>query len=183
MKSLNSTNKNTLLSLGLLFCLNTQISTVMAEDHDHANMKPPHCEQGPHKPEGMMGMPPYLNGLDLTDVQQDKIFAITYQQMPKFRENAKQHHETMEALHQLASIEPYDDVKAQTLASTLAGLEKESILMRVRTDAKIHALLTVEQKQKLKTFAENFKGKRPPMSLPFSPIHSKQQYTNPKQNM
>ncbi len=155
----------------------------MAEDHDHANMKPPHCEQGPHKPEGMMGMPPYLNDLDLTDAQQDKIFAITYQQMPKFRENAKQHHETMEALHQLASIEPYDDVKAQTLASTLAGLEKESILMRVRTDAKIHALLTVEQKQKFKIFADNFKEPRPPMSLPFSPIHSKQQYTNPKKNM
>lgn len=177
MKSL----KNRLLAIGILIYLTTQISVAIAEEGTSTNMRPPHCELGTHKPmpEGFMGMmiplPPYLHGLELSEVQKDKIFAMTYAQMPKLRDAEKQKHETMKALKKLTNSDMYDEAKAQSLAIKLASLDKELILLRVGTDAKIYALLTAEQKQIVKAFEDNFeRAPHAHMPPPYSPIKFQQ---------
>ncbi|MGZ8271823.1 MAG: Spy/CpxP family protein refolding chaperone [Methylophilus sp.] len=178
MKSL----KNRLLGIGILICLTTQISVAIAEDDTNTKIKPQHCEHGAYKPipEGNMDMmvplPPYLHNLDLTDAQKDKVFAITYALIPKLRDTEKQKHETMKALKKLTNSVLYDEAKAQSLAIKLASLDKELILLRVGTDAKIYALLTADQKQKVKAFEDSFeRAPHAHMPLPYSPIKFQQQ--------
>jgi Spy/CpxP family protein refolding chaperone len=173
--------KNMLLSIGILIYATTQIGVAIAEEAANPYLKAPHCEPSPHKPmpEGFMGMmmplPPYLPGLALTEAQKDKIFTITYAQIPKLRDTEKQKHETMKALKKLTNSDMYDEAKAQSLAIKLASLDKELILLRVGTDAKIYALLTVEQKQKVKAFEENFeRAPHAHMPPPYSPIKFQQ---------
>ena len=103
-------------------------------------------------PEGqppMHGLPPYLAGLDLTDAQQDKIFALTYPLLPQMREHGKQRHQLMEALRQLSNAEPFDEAKAKQIADKLASLEKEAMYKRAQIDSQIFALLTTEQRKQL----------------------------------
>lgn len=177
MKSL----KNRLLAIGILIYSTTLIGTAIAEEATNTHLKAPHCEPSAHKPmpEELMGMmmplPPYLHGIELTEVQKDKIFAMTYAQIPKLRDAEKQKHETMKALKKLTNSDLYDEVKAQSLAIKLASLDKELILLRIGTDAKIYALLTVEQKQKVKAFEDNFeRAPHAHMPPPYSPIKFQQ---------
>jgi len=99
--------------------------------------------------QGAQFTPPYLRGIDLTDAQKDKVFAITYAQIPAMRDQGKQRHQAMDELRALSNAPAFDDAKAQQLADKLAGLEKQQVLARVRNEAKILAILTPEQRQKL----------------------------------
>lgn len=122
-------------------------------------MDKPHCNRSsamqfdaekPH--EGMLpmhGLPPHLAGLDLTDVQQDKIFALMYPLMPQMREHGKQHHQLVEALHKLSNAEVFDEVKAKQIAEKLAMLEKDAMFKRAQIDSQIFVLLTAEQRKQL----------------------------------
>jgi len=115
-------------------------------------------ERGPRLGNGMRGegfahgapfTPPYLRGIDLTEAQKDKVFAITYAQIPAMRDQGKQRHQLMDELRSLTNAPTFDDAKAQQLADKLAGLEKQQVLARVRNEAKILAILTPEQRQQL----------------------------------
>ncbi|MBY0241747.1 MAG: periplasmic heavy metal sensor [Burkholderiaceae bacterium] len=103
---------------------------------------------GPHGPQ-RLGPPPFLHGLDLTEAQQDKVFAILHSQAPYVREQDKALHKARETLHALASAAPYDDAKAaaqaQVVAQAMANLE----LARVRTEQKLLAVLTAEQRKQV----------------------------------
>lgn len=103
---------------------------------------------GPHGPQ-RLGPPPFLHGLDLTEAQQDKVFAILHSQAPYVREQDKALHKAREALHALASAASYDDAKAvaqaQVVAQAMASLE----LARVRTEQKLLAVLTAEQRKQV----------------------------------
>ncbi|MGZ8251382.1 MAG: Spy/CpxP family protein refolding chaperone [Methylophilaceae bacterium] len=96
-----------------------------------------------------LGIPPYLRDIDLTEAQRDKLFSLMYAQMPAMREQGKLRHKTMAELRALSSAETFDDGKAQQLTSQLANIEKDMLLARTRNDAKIFAILTPEQRQKL----------------------------------
>ena len=122
---------------------------------DHHDMKNgEHCERGDRAHHGMgePGVPPYLHGLQLTSAQEDKLFAITYPQIPTMRDAHKQHRQLMEELRATAQADTFDDAKAQQLADKAAALEKEKVLMMARNDAKIFALLTPEQRNKARKF-------------------------------
>ena len=61
----------------------------------------------------------------------------------------------------LAQADKFDEAKAQQLADQLGKLEKEKVLSRLKTEAKISAVLTPEQRAKVREFkAAEFKGPR-----------------------
>jgi Spy/CpxP family protein refolding chaperone len=176
MQNYNLSRKNILLSISMLICMSTQITN--ADEIARPDMKPSHCEQRP-MPESqmdmLMPMPPYLHSLNLTDDQKDKIFAITYVQLPKLREVAIQKHASITALKKLVSSDQFSDTKAETLASKIASLDKALILLHIGTDTKIRAVLTAEQKQKISTIEDDFeKTPHRHMPPPDSPIKFQQ---------
>lgn len=95
------------------------------------------------------GRPPFFfHGLDLSEAQQDKIFAIVHAEAPYLREQSKAALKAREALHALASADQYDDAKAAALAKDLANAEANIALQHVRTQQKLLAVLTPEQRKK-----------------------------------
>ena len=107
---------------------------------------------------GKMGMPHHFKALNLTQDQQDKIFTIMYEQAPEKYAQHKQQRETMEALRVLAQADKLDEAKAQQLSEQLGQLEKDKALSRIKTQAKINALLTPEQRQKAREFKHSEHG-------------------------
>lgn len=101
---------------------------------------------------GGTGTPHHFKALNLTQDQQDKIFAIMHEQAPAKYAQRKQQRETMEALRTLAQADKLDEAKAQQLTDQFGQLEKEKALSRLKTEAKISALLTPEQRQKAREF-------------------------------
>jgi Spy/CpxP family protein refolding chaperone len=176
MQNYNLSRKNILLSISMLICMSTQITN--ADEIAHPDMKPSHCEQRP-MPESqmdmLMPMPPYLHSLNLTDDQKDKIFAITYAQLPKLRELKIQKHESMTTLKKLASSDQFNEAKAEALATKLASLDKALILLHINTDTKIRAILSDDQKRKLSSFEDNLEtvphGHMPLPNAPIEPQH------------
>jgi Spy/CpxP family protein refolding chaperone len=93
--------------------------------------------------------PPFLHGLELTEAQQDKIFAIMYGQAPYLRDQGKALHKAHEALRTLAQSAQYDDARAAALAQAAAQAMSNLELARVRTDQKVLAVLTAEQRRQV----------------------------------
>lgn len=115
---------------------------------------------GPGMAPGMAGMPgmdamlppplpPFLHGIELSEAQQDKVFAIVHGQIPYLREQGKTLHKSHEALAALARAEKYDDAKAASLAQSAAQAMANLELSRVRTDQKLLAVLTAEQRKQV----------------------------------
>ena len=109
-----------------------------------------------HMPEhGGMGThggdftPHFLHGLELTDAQKDKVFELTYAQIPALREKHKELHKIHEELHKLALSNDYDDSKAHALTTRGAAVMASIGDMMAKTDNRIYQLLTPEQKQQL----------------------------------
>lgn len=125
-----------------------------AEDGKHCEKSGHHSSHrtGHHAGAGHHGMAPHLRALNLTQDQQDKIFAIMHEQAPAKYAQHKQQRETMESLRTLAQADSFDEAKAQQLTDQLAQLEKEKAMSRLKTEAKITALLTPEQRQKAREF-------------------------------
>jgi Spy/CpxP family protein refolding chaperone len=57
-----------------------------------------------------------------------------------------------QALREASQAPAFDDAKVQQIATGLANLEREHVLMRARNQAKIMALLTPEQREKVSAF-------------------------------
>ena len=123
-------------------------------------MAPPSFEQGSpggHEghggPEGMLpmmgGLPPFLHGLELTEAQQDKVFTILYAEIPYLREQGKAARKAHEALRALTQSAQYDDARAAALAQAGAQAMANITLQHVRTEQKLLALLTPEQRKQL----------------------------------
>lgn len=94
------------------------------------------------------GRPPLFHGLDLSEAQEDKIFAILHAQAPYLREQFKAAAKAREALRALAGADQYDDAKAAALAKDAATAEANIALQHVRTQQKLLAVLTPEQRKK-----------------------------------
>ena len=124
-----------------------------------------HCERhgnksSHHASMTQNGVPPHFRALNLTQDQQDKVFAIMHEQAPAKYAQHKQQRETMEALRTLAQADTFDEAKAQQLTDQLGKLEKEKALSRIKTEAKINAVLTPEQRQKAREFKSSHRGGR-----------------------
>ncbi|HUA24890.1 MAG TPA: Spy/CpxP family protein refolding chaperone [Steroidobacteraceae bacterium] len=109
---------------------------------------------GPPMGFGPMGFgedrpPPYLIGINLSEAQQDKVFAILHAAAPQLREHEKAARKAREALHRLGQSADYDGGKATGLAQAQADADGQLELLRARADHDIYLLLTPDQKSKL----------------------------------
>lgn len=113
---------------------------------------PPPGLHGPRGPIGGFGPGPelpFLRGIELTEAQQDKLFAILHAQAPLLREQGKAADKAHAALRALGNAAPYDDAKAAALANSAAQAMASIALQHVRTQQKVLALLTPEQRKQL----------------------------------
>lgn len=94
-------------------------------------------------------VPPFLHGLELTEEQRDKIFDITYAQIPEMRKL----HKELRDLHQQQKTLPlsaeYDAGKMKKLVDAETKLHAEKMLKMAETHNKIYKLLTDEQRKEL----------------------------------
>lgn len=94
------------------------------------------------------GRPPFFRGVELNEAQQDQVFNILHAEAPYLREQGKAAGKAREALRELATADKYDDAKAATLAKDAATAEANIALQHVRTQQKLLAVLTPEQRKK-----------------------------------
>ena len=103
-------------------------------------------------PPGMFGgdrPPPYLMELNLTEDQQDKVFAIMHASAPAMRDQFKAVRKAREALHDLGRAAQFDTGNAGSLAQALGKAESQLALLQARNDHDIFAVLTDEQRKEL----------------------------------
>lgn len=93
--------------------------------------------------------PHFLRGIELTEAQQDKVFNILYGQVPYLREQHKAEEKAMRALHELRNADKYDDAAAVKLAQAAAQAHANITLQEIRTQQKLLAVLTPEQRKQL----------------------------------
>ena len=127
----------------------------MPESEHGRGIGVPHAGFGPehgHPPmdAGAFGpRPPLLHGVELSEAQQDKVFAILHAEAPYLREQGKAAAKAGEALRAMGRADQYDDAKAGALAKEAATAMANIALQRVRTEQKWLAILTPEQLKKL----------------------------------
>ncbi|MCB4811874.1 Spy/CpxP family protein refolding chaperone [Methylovorus menthalis] len=119
------------------------------------------------------GLPPYLRGLDLSEAQEDQIFALMHDQIPALREQQKQRRHALDDLEALSKANTFDERKAQQLAEKLSEIEKQFILSRVHNDFKINGILTAEQRKQLEETKAQFGKHKPKEPVKFTPQNSK----------
>lgn len=120
-----------------------------------ANDAPPDC--GPpwqqhddrHDGPGAPDTPPFLRGLDLTEAQQDRVFAILHELAPKRRAFEKAERRADDALRALAHAPQLDGAQAAAAAKGLGQAIADQELLRLQTRAQLKALLTAEQRARL----------------------------------
>ena len=97
---------------------------------------------------GMGGRPPFAHGVKLSEAQEDQVFAILHAEQPYLREQGKAAVKAHEALRALGHADKYDDAKAAALAREAATAMANITLQHVRTEQKLLAVLTPEQRKK-----------------------------------
>lgn len=123
----------------------------------HEGLQGEDCDgpRGPRgaPPPGQYGMPgpglPFLRGIDLTEAQQDKIFAILHGQVPYLREQHKAREKAERALSELHGAARYDDAAAVKLAQAAGQAMANITLQHLRTEQKVLAVLTPEQRKQV----------------------------------
>lgn len=134
---------------------------------------PPHAMEGPPRGPGFgpgpgpgpgpggQGLPPYLHGIELSEAQQDKVFAATYAQAPLLREQQKIAYKAHAQLRELASSSAYDDARASALANTAAQAMATISLQQARLEQQLLALLTPQQRKQAQQQREDGPGPGP----------------------
>ena len=102
-------------------------------DHEHG---PGHHGFGPHGP-GAPGPdmpfgPMALHRLNLSEAQQDKVFAIVHAAAPEHHEHEKVIRKAHEAMRDLARADRFDDAKAAAAARDLGQAAPRRCCMRAR---------------------------------------------------
>ncbi len=101
---------------------------------------------GPGMPFGHMP----LHRLNLTEAQQDKLFAIMHAQAPQRREHDKAIRKAHEALRDLGRADKFDEARAGAVSRDLGQAVAAEALLQARTEAQIQAVLTPEQREQLR---------------------------------
>jgi periplasmic protein CpxP/Spy len=107
--------------------------------------------RGPDMPFGHVP----LHRLNLTEAQQDKLFAIMHAQAPQRREHDKAVRKAHDALRELGRADKFDDAKATALSRDLGQAVAAQALLQARTDAQIQAVLTPEQREQLRQLPQH----------------------------
>lgn len=105
----------------------------------------PHMEKLPPQLEELAR----LKELDLSDVQQKKIFDVIYGQAPAIFENDRIAHRTMNDLHQLAKSDKFDAAKARSLTDEHSKAMSTLIYMHAEIESKVWTILTEPQRKRL----------------------------------
>lgn len=109
---------------------------------------PPRAMPGPPPAAGLHeGLPPFMRGIELSEAQQDKVFAATYAQAPLLREQQKIAFKAHQQLRELAASDHYDDARASSLAGSAAQAMAAISLQQARLEQQLLAVLTPEQRQ------------------------------------
>jgi protein CpxP len=93
--------------------------------------------------------PPFLRGVDLSEAQRDKLFALMHAQAPLLREQHKLAARAYEALHALARSERFDEARGAALAQSAAQAMAGIALQHARTEQQVMALLTPAQRKQI----------------------------------
>jgi Spy/CpxP family protein refolding chaperone len=139
----------------------------LAQQEPAPDGPPPRAMPGPpsgfgHAPggPGAQGLPPFLHGIELSEAQQDKVFAATYAQAPLLREQEKIAFKAHEQLRELAASSAYDDAKAGALAGTAAQAMATISLLQARLEQQLLAVLTPEQRKQAQQRRDSRPGPR-----------------------
>src|SRR5574343_1386225 len=130
-----------------------------------AHGAPSHCGgaempgKAGHRGPGEM-MPPYLRGLELSEAQRDKVFAILHAQAPAMREKAKAVQRAEADLRGLAMSAEYSEARARALADASAKAMAEMTLARLATDRQVLEVLTPEQRKQAAEMKPEREGAR-----------------------
>lgn len=89
---------------------------------------------------------PFLRGLDLSEAQQDRVFAILHAEVPRRRELDKAERRAHDALHDLEDSAQLDEAKAAAAAQALGQVVADLEMLRLRTGAQLMAVLTPQQR-------------------------------------
>jgi Spy/CpxP family protein refolding chaperone len=125
-------------------------------------MPPPPCGGQPGQPApGMFGvalphggLTPHLRGIELSEAQQDKLFALLHERAPRERELGKAAAKARENLRRLASADFFDGKQAQAFAASHGQALGQLALMQAEFDVKLRALLTPEQRKQIDQASE-----------------------------
>jgi Spy/CpxP family protein refolding chaperone len=93
---------------------------------------------------------PFLRGVDLTEAQEDRLFAILHAQAPQLREQDKIEDKAHEALRTMAEAGDFNEARASGHTKALGQAIAARELLRVRTAGQVMALLTPEQRAQIK---------------------------------
>ena len=117
----------------------------------------PDAGPGPGERRGPGGYPsrhghslPFLRGIELSEAQQDRLFAILHAEAPLLREQDKREHKAHEALRAMFEAGDFDEARAALHTKALGQAIAARELLRVRTAGQAMALLTPEQRAQLK---------------------------------
>lgn len=113
-----------------------------------------------HRPPGPMGPLGQLRRLDLSEAQQDKLFAIMHASAPQRREQEKAERKAHEALRAMAGEARFDEAKAAAAARDLGQAVAAGALQRARIEAQVAAVLTPEQRERLRNEGPRGPGAR-----------------------
>ena len=91
----------------------------------------------------------FLRGLDLTDAQRDKIFAVRHANAPTMREQGKIMHAARAELSKLALSNDYDEARVKALTDRSAQAMSTMAQLRARSMNEVFRVLTPEQQAKV----------------------------------
>jgi Spy/CpxP family protein refolding chaperone len=91
-----------------------------------------------------------FGGLQLSEAQQDKLFAIEHAAAPQRRQQAKAVRHAHEALRDLRESNQFDEAKAGAASRELGQAVAAEALLEARVHAQVMAVLTPEQREQLR---------------------------------
>lgn len=135
--------------LGSIFLALALAGTAYAKGADHEKGGD-HCKRHAEfaKKCDHDGLPPFLKGVELTNVQKAQITALMKNEKSSFETHHQQRSALMKELHTLSNAQTFDEKQTEVIANKFATLEKEAFMNRAKNGYKVFSLLTAEQRQK-----------------------------------
>jgi Spy/CpxP family protein refolding chaperone len=107
----------------------------------------------------MTHLPPFLHGLDLSEAQRDKVFALMHAEAPRLRDQAKALRQSHAALQALTRAEEFDASRAKELADAGAKALADMALARASLENQVFKLLTPEQRERMQAMGDGPGGR------------------------
>lgn len=107
------------------------------------------CDERGGRPLAVEMLPPYLQGIALSEGQRDKLTALMQAQAPAMRERADALRLAEGELQSLAFAGDFSEARAKTALETAGRAQAELAAARLRIDRQIAEVLTPEQRRQL----------------------------------